>query len=200
MPVNERAHYAKPAIALHWLTAILIAANLVLGLSMARLPISPRKLEWYLVHKSIGLTVLLITALRLGWRLVSPPPAPVAMPAWQRRGAGITHMLLYVLMFAIPISGWVYSSATGVQVVYLGLLPLPDLVQKSRTLGDALLIVHVSLNSLLVVLVCGHIAAALKHHFIDGDAVLVRMLPSIGAGRLRAREADWQGDGGGSRG
>ena len=177
--------YSNTAVALHWLVAALITCNLVLGVSMAGLPISPRKLEWYLVHKSIGLTVFLLTGARLVWRLTHPPPPPVAMPAWQRRSAAITHGLLYVLMFAIPISGWVYSSATGVEVVYLGLVPLPDLVHKSRALADELLIVHITLNSMLVLLVCLHVVAALKHHFVDRDPALARMLPRIG-GRVAA--------------
>lgn len=183
--IAPEAHdrYTKTAIALHWLVAALIAVNLVLGVSMARLPISPRKLEWYIVHKSIGLTVFLLTGLRLGWRLTHRPPAMVPMPDWQRRAAAAAHALLYALMFAIPISGWVYSSATGVQVVYLGLFPLPDLVHKSRALGDALLVVHVTLNSILVALVSLHSVAALRHHFADRDATLARMLPGVG-GRL----------------
>lgn len=192
---SQEAHdrYTKAAVALHWLVAALIAVNLVLGVSMARLPISPRKLEWYLVHKSIGLTVFLLTGLRLGWRATHRPPAMVPMPDWQRRAAAATHALLYALMFAIPISGWLYSSATGVQVVYLGLVPLPDLVHKSRALGDVLLVVHVTLNSLLGLLVCIHVAAALRHHFVDRDEVLLRMLPGLDApspGVGRASRAD----------
>lgn len=173
--MNER--YDRGAIALHWITAALIVANLLLGLSMVPLPISPRKLHWYLWHKSIGLTIFALTSLRLAWRAIRPHPAPVPMPQWQRRAAYASHALLYALLLAIPISGWVYSSATGVSVVYLGIVPLPDLVAKDKALGDALRIVHVALNSLLVAVVCLHIAAAIKHHLVDRDAVLTRMLP-----------------------
>jgi len=171
--------YGRPAIVLHWVTAALIIANWLLGLSMVPMHISPRKLQWYLVHKSIGLTVLFLSSLRLGWRAVRPPPPPVAMPRWQRRAASASHALLYVLLFAIPLSGWLYSSATGVQVVYLGVLPLPDLVPKDRALGDALRLVHVSLNALLFVVFCLHVAAAIKHHVVDRDAALVRILPFV---------------------
>lgn len=196
--MSPEAHdrYTKPAIALHWLVAALIAANLVLGISMARLPISPRKLEWYLVHKSIGLTVFVLTGLRLGWRLAHRPPVMVPMPEWQRRAAATTHALLYALMFAIPISGWVYSSATGVQVVYLALFPLPDLVHKSRALGDVLLVAHVTLNSLLGLLVSIHVAAALRHHFVDRDEVLRRMLPGLDVPSPRVRQASRADPGG----
>ena len=168
--------YDGVAIALHWLTALLIVANLTLGISMVGLPISPRKLHWYLWHKTIGLSVFMLTAARLGWRALHPlPPAP--MPRWQRRASVVAHASLYALMFAIPISGYLYSSATGVQVVWMGVVPLPSLLPKDKALGDALRIVHVTLNTLLVGVVVVHVAAALRHHFVDRDTVLARMLP-----------------------
>lgn len=174
-----QTRYDRAAIALHWVTAALIVANLALGLSMVPLPISPRKLQWYLWHKSIGVTVFLLTSLRLAWRVMRPHPAPVPMPRWQRRAAALSHALLYALLFIVPLSGWIYSSATGVQVVYLGAVPLPNLVPKDKALGDALRIVHLTLNSLLFAVVCIHVAAALRHHFFDRDAALERMLPIL---------------------
>jgi cytochrome b561 len=171
------ARYSNGAIALHWLTAALIVANLLLGLSMVPLPISPRKLQWYQWHKWVGITVFLFTCLRLGWRSVNPAPPPVPMPEWQRRAAAWSHLLLYILLLAIPVSGWLYSSSTGVQVVYLGLVPLPDLVPNDKALAHVLQAVHVSLNFFLFALVCVHSAAALKHHYVDRDYSLKRMLP-----------------------
>lgn len=171
--------YNRGAIALHWITAALIVVNLALGVSMVGLPISPRKLSWYVVHKSIGITIFMLTSLRLAWRALHPHPAPVAMPAWQRRAAAASHALLYVLLLGIPVSGWLYSSATGVQVVYIGLLPLPDLVARNRALGDALRLVHVGLDMLLVAVVCLHAAAAVRHHVVGRDRVLARMLPLV---------------------
>jgi cytochrome b561 len=173
--VDER--YSGGAIALHWLTALLILANLLLGLSMVPLPISPRKLQWYQWHKWIGITVFLLTCARLAWRWANPAPPPVPMAEWQRRAAALSHLALYVLLLAIPVSGWIYSSSTGVQVVYLGLIPLPDLVPSDKALAGALKAVHVGLNFLLFVLVCVHTAGALKHHFVDRDSALRRMLP-----------------------
>lgn len=174
---TQSERYNPGAIALHWITAVLIVVNLVLGVSMVGLPISPRKLNWYLWHKSIGLTVFLLTSLRIAWRLVRPHPAPVPMPAWQTRAARVSHAALYVLLFVIPVSGWIYSSATGVQVVYLGLVPLPNLVPKDRALGEVLRLVHITLNSLLVAVATVHAGAALRHHIVDRDSVLARMLP-----------------------
>jgi len=171
------ARYGGVAIALHWATALLIVANLLLGLSMVRLALSPQKLQWYQWHKWIGITIFLLTSLRVLWRLRHPPPPPVPMPEWQRRAATVSHVALYVLLLLIPLSGWVYSSATGVQVVYLGLFPLPDLVAKDRTLAAVLRVTHLTLNSALFALVCVHVGAALRHHFVQRDDVLHRMLP-----------------------
>ena len=176
-PVETRDRYNGAAIVLHWLTAVLIVANIGLGLSMVPLPISPRKLQWYIWHKWIGITVFLLTCARLGWRRVRAPPAPVAMPEWQRHAATVTHLLLYALLLLVPISGWLYSSATGVQVVYLGLIPLPDLVPNDKTWAAVLRATHLTLNFTLFALVCVHAAAAFKHHFVDRDPVLIRMLP-----------------------
>lgn len=171
------ARYSAAAIALHWLTALLVVANLLLGLSMVPLPITPRKLYSYQWHKWIGITVFLLTCARLAWRRVHSPPPPVAMAEWQRRAAAASHVLLYALLLLIPVSGWLYSSSTGVQVVYLGLVPLPDLVPNDKALAAVLRAIHLTLNFLLFALVCVHSAAALKHHFVDRDPALIRMLP-----------------------
>ena len=171
--------YSSTAIALHWITAVLIVANLLLGLSMVPMPLSPQKLQWYLWHKGIGVTVFLVTALRLAWRTVHPAPPPVDMPAWQQRAAEWSHALLYVLMLVTPLTGWIYSSATGVQVVYLGLIELPDLVSKDRALASVLRIVHISSNVAMFGIIALHAAAAFKHHFVDRDAALLRMLPRL---------------------
>lgn len=175
------ARYDNTAVALHWLTALLILANLGLGLSMVPLHITPLKLHLYLWHKWIGITVFLLACARVAWRWAHPAPPPVAMAEWQRRAAAASHLLLYAFLLVVPVSGWLYSSATGVQVVYLGFLPLPDLVPKSKPLANVLRGVHVTLNFLLFALVCVHTAAALKHHFADRDPALRRMLPAFGS-------------------
>ncbi len=102
------------------------------------------------------------------------------MPDWQRKVAAATHVLLYVLMFAVPLSGWLMSSAKGFQTVWFGVLPLPDLLNKSETLGDALQQVHMLLNFSMAALVLAHVGAALKHYFIDRDDILRRMIPLLG--------------------
>jgi len=177
MTTQAPPRYTSTAVVLHWLAAALIVCGFALGLSMVPLPLSRRKLEWYLWHKSIGITVFLLTCVRLAWRTAHPPPVPPPMPDWQRRAASVSHGALYVLLLLIPVSGWLYSSATGVQVVYLGLVPLPDLVPKDKALAAILRACHVTLNFTLLALVCVHAAAALRHHFVDRDTVLWRMLP-----------------------
>lgn len=171
--------YTGTAMALHWLVALLIFATIPLGLTMVELPLSPTKLKLYSYHKWIGVTVFLLAAARLAWRATHPaPPPPPGTPAWQRTAANVTHGLLYVLLFAVPISGWLMSSALGFQTVYLGVVPLPDLLPKDKALGEALKFVHRFLNYTLAALLLLHIGAALKHHLLDRDDVLRRMLPS----------------------
>jgi cytochrome b561 len=124
--------------------------------------------------------VFILAVARAAWRLTHPPPPmPEATPRWERRAAAFSHAALYVLLIAIPLSGWLMSSALGVQTVYFGVLPLPDLLAKDKALGEALKVVHVVLNAVLGVLVTAHVAAALKHHFLDRDDVLHRMLPFV---------------------
>jgi cytochrome b561 len=170
--------YTRTAIALHWAVALLIFVAFPLGIYMQDLPLSPQKLKLYAYHKWIGITVLLLAATRLAWRLRHPaPPPPARMPAWQRRAAGAVHAALYALMLAVPLSGWTMSSAKGVPTVWLGWLRLPDLVPKDEALGEALRLLHFGLNLALATLVIVHVAAALKHRFVDRDDVLQRMLP-----------------------
>jgi cytochrome b561 len=168
--------YTTPAIVLHWLVALLIFAGFPLGLYMVDLPLSPDKLKLYSYHKWLGVTVLLLVAVRLSWRLThSPPPLPASVAAWQRHVSAIVHGLLYVLMVAIPLSGWLMSSAKGFQTVWFGVLPLPDLLEKNRELGELLAEVHKFLNFTLLALVVVHVAAALQHHFIERQPFLQRM-------------------------
>lgn len=174
---TTNTRYTNTAIALHWLVALLIFAAFPLGMYMHDLSLSPTKLQLYSYHKWIGITVLLLTVLRIVWRAThTPPTLPDSLPRWQHIASHATHQLLYVLIFVVPLSGWLMSSAKGFKTVWLGILPLPDLISKDKALGDLLSNVHASLNYLLLALVVLHIAAALKHHLIDRDEVMNRML------------------------
>jgi cytochrome b561 len=168
--------YSNTAIVLHWLVALLIFAAFPLGVYMHDLPLSPIKLQLYSYHKWIGITVLLLAVLRVVWRVThTPPPLPDSLPRWQKIASDATHQFLYVLLFVVPLSGWLMSSAKGFKTVLFGVLPLPDLVGKDKALGELLANVHANLNYLLLALVVLHIAAALKHHFVDKDGVMLRM-------------------------
>lgn len=170
--------YTVTAQALHWLMALLILANLPLGWVMTELALSPLKLKLYAWHKWIGVTLFLLAVLRLAWRATHAAPAlPPGTPGWQRAAAGVSHVLLYLMTLAIPLSGWLMSSAKGFQTVWFGVLPIPDLLGRDEALAERLDAAHVWLNYTLAAVLSLHVAAALKHHYIDRDAVLLRMLP-----------------------
>lgn len=170
--------YTRTAKSLHWLMAILFFGLLALGFYMADLPLSPQKLQFYSWHKWAGVTAFLLVWLRLFWRVTHRPPAlPASMPKLMQFAAHAGHLALYLLMIAIPLSGWLMSSAKGFQTVWFGVLPIPDLLDKNKELGELLALAHKSLNLLFVAVIAGHVGAALKHHLIDKDDILTRMLP-----------------------
>ena len=146
------AGYTSLAKALHWTTAALVLGMLGVGLWMTGLPIGLLKLQIYGWHKWIGLTVLVLTLLRLGWRWYAPPPPlPDTITRWERKAAPLAHAALLVLLLAMPVSGWLMSSAAGVSVVWFGVLPLPDLVPRDPDLFKALRTTHYVLSRLLIV-------------------------------------------------
>ena len=175
---NDR--YTSTAIALHWIIFVLIAGGFALAVYMVDLPVSPQKLRYFAWHKWTGVTVFALALVRAAWRLTHrAPPWEAQIPAWQQRAAAVMHAVLYALIVVIPLTGWIYSSATGVPTVYLGIVQLPDLVAKDKALAELLKSVHVTLNYTLLTLVVAHMAAALQHHFIARDGVLKRMLPFV---------------------
>lgn len=173
--------YSRTAIALHWLIAAGIFVAFPLGVYMSDLPLSPDRLKLFSWHKWLGITILMLAVLRLLWRAGHKPPAPVNMARWQQWSSRTVHVLLYLLIFAIPLSGWLMSSAKGFQTVWFGVVPLPDLISKDKAMGRLLTDVHETLNFTLLGLVALHAAAALKHHFFDRDSTLRRMLPILRA-------------------
>lgn len=173
-------NYTKTAIFLHWLMALGLITAFSLGIYMVDLPLSPQKFKFYAWHKWLGITLFALVIIRLTWRLTHPvPQLPTITPVWEQYTAQLVHFLLYFLMLAIPLSGWLMSSAAGFSVVFLGWIPLPDLVAKNKELADLLKQIHGTLNFSLLSLVILHLLAALKHHFIAKDHVLVQMLPLL---------------------
>ena len=175
---NNWQTWGSLSIGLHWLTLIFILSLAIVGLFMTELANGPLKIQVYALHKSFGLTVLGLTIIRLVWRLFSITPKITAnTPTWQNLIAKLTHGLLYLLLFAMPISGWLYNSAAGFPLKYFGLFKLPKLSDYSPELkqlaGDA----HETFFYILALLMLIHAGAALKHHYLDNDTTLIRMLP-----------------------
>ena len=168
--------YTRTAITLHWTVGALVITGLAMGWIMTDMASSPLKLQVYSWHKWIGITVLALFVVRALWRLTHPAPAPVPMPAWQRRAARFLHGFLYAMLLVQPITGWLFSNASGRSIVYLGLIPLPNLVGKDKALAGMLRELHETGAMLLAIAVGLHLLAALKHHFFDRDDTLRRML------------------------
>lgn len=164
----------------HWLIAALIIVQAGIGLTMVTLPKRPDIIPIYSLHKSIGLTILALAVLRLLWRFASRHPAlPAHAPSWERGTARATHIALYVLLFATPLSGWLFDSASSLRPLFWwGVLKMPNLIGGPdatwKVIGHTL---HVTLFWTLFTVTVLHIGAALKHHFIDRDKVLLNMLP-----------------------
>ncbi len=183
MPAAER--YSRIAIALHWLIALAIIGNLIGGLS----------LDWFLegggpairsrglviigLHKSLGLTIILLTMLRIGWRLVNPPPPlPAHMTGLERRLARLSHGAFYVLMLVLPLSGWALASTGRAPIMWFGLSGLPRLPvagTQRGLFGES----HAFLAWAMIALLALHLLAALKHHVLDRDDVVAGMLPWV---------------------
>jgi cytochrome b561 len=180
MSGTTATRYHPLARALHWLLGLAIVSNFALGIYMHELPFSPDRLQYYSWHKWAGVLILVFSAVRLLTRLVSPPP-PLpqaiegAMPGWQKRAHHATHFGLYLLFFAVPLSGWAFSSAAGFPVVLFGVWPLPDFVPVSESLAEILKEVHKFAALGMAALVLLHVAGALKHHIVDRDGLLGRM-------------------------
>ena len=164
----------------HWLISISVIALLVVGFYMHDLPNTPDKIKIYALHKSFGITVLALMTLRLVWRVAfdgKRPPMPAGMPRWQRIGADISHVMLYVLVFAQTLSGWAFNSAANFPLRWFGQFSVPKLVQPDKELRALAGDVHEFVAWALIVFIVLHVLAALKHHFVDRDATLARMLP-----------------------
>lgn len=186
-----RRRYSGVAIILHWLIAALILINIRLGLQYETLRgfAQFQTLQW---HKSVGITILLLTVLRLAWRLVHPPPPfPAAMPRWQRRAALWTHRAFYAVMLGLPLTGWVIVSAspTNIRTVLYNTLPWPHLgfvhgwpLETRKAIEAGFVVLHHQLGILLYGLLSLHVAAALKHHFGNRDDTLAGILPRLPRG------------------
>lgn len=179
-PARAAVRYGAVAIALHWLTALLVIGLAGIGFWMTDLKLSPTKIEIYNWHKWFGLTVLALTAIRIAWRATHPPPPLLLATRAKRALAHGVHGLMYALLLAMPITGWLQNSAAGFPLTWFGLFRVPPLIERNRQVFEFWQDVHSALAVVLLVLVALHVAAALKHRFVDRDATLARM----GLGRM----------------
>ncbi len=170
--------YTTTAIALHWLIAVAVVAQIAFGWWMLQVPKDPvgPRVNAFNLHKSIGLTLLLLVAIRIAWRATHRPPTLPPMPAWQANAARLNHWILYACLVVQPLSGYVGSAVSGYPVRYFGLL-LPGWAPKNIPLKELLSVVHFVSSWILVAAITLHIAAALKHQFVDRDQLLRRMWP-----------------------
>ena len=170
-------YWGRFSIALHWFTFALVLCVAGIGLVMDELPSGPGKLQVYALHKSLGLTVLFVTALRLAWRLFERRPELLPGPGWQRALARLTHVGLYLLLLLVPLSGWWYNSTAGFPLRWFGLFKLPPLGEFDRALKAQANQTHELLFWLLAATIALHALASLWHHYRVRDRTLARMLP-----------------------
>jgi len=168
---------------LHWLVAGMLVVQFVLA-KLADLAeeadSAVRELALLANHKSVGITILILVIVRLVWRLRKPPPAlPATMPKWQVTASHVSHWSLYVLLLAMPVSGWLMSSASAYSVSWFNLFQLPDFVAPDPELKDVFEAAHEVIGKLLIVVAGIHVLAAIKHFAIDKDGVLARMISSV---------------------
>jgi cytochrome b561 len=180
---NTASAWGWPAKLLHWLMALVVLAMLALGFAMVWLTADlGTQLRLYQLHKSLGLLALALVLVRLAWRsLNQAPELPAGMPAWERAAARLTHAALYALLLLLPLTGWFMAAASplGVPTVVFGLFTLPHPIGPSEAVEDVLQVVHAVLAALLALLLILHVGGALKHHLVQHDDVLVRMLPRL---------------------
>jgi len=175
---NTTERWGAGAKCLHWTLALAIFVMMALGWIMTAWPKSPAKFEMYFVHKSLGIVILALMVLRLCWRLLNPTPRlPKTLKPYERVLAHGTHALLYLLLLAMPVSGWVINSAANFPLKVFGLFNLPPLVGPDKAVQGQAEVVHLWLFWIVAGLLVMHIGAALKHHFVLRDEVLARMLP-----------------------
>jgi cytochrome b561 len=172
--------YRWPTIGIHWLTVLLIIAAYVLATILEDMTLSPQKLKLYSWHKWVGITVLFLLPLRLLFRFLDPLDHRAGLTALEVKASAAVHGVIYLLLIAVPMFGWLHSSAAGFPVVWLGVLPLPDMVGKDKALAEVFKELHEGSVNLLIALVVMHAAAALYHHHIRRDGVLARMVPWLG--------------------
>lgn len=181
---NTELSWGTPAKLLHWAVAALVFMQIALGWAAVTWRLSPTKLDLFVLHKSIGMLVLVLMVMRVAWRAFNTAPSlPADMPPLERRAAHTSHLLFYLLLLFMPITGWIVTSAANIPFRIFWVIPLPAIVESDKALADAVARLHFVLFVALSLLLTLHIGAALRHHFLKHDDVLARMLPDTGRAR-----------------
>jgi cytochrome b561 len=181
---NTDAAWGAPARLLHWAIALLVLVQIGSGWAAVKWPLSPTKLDLYVWHKSTGMLILVLMTVRIAWRLANIAPSlPTGMKPVERIAAQGSHLLLYLLLILMPITGWIVSSASNIPFRIFWVIPLVSIADPDKAIADAAARVHFALFVALSLLLVVHIGAALRHHFLKRNDVLVRMLPGRGAAR-----------------
>lgn len=174
---NTSTQYGIVIILLHWIMAILIVGMVALGLYMVRIPVSLFKLQLFGWHKEFGILILMLAMFRIVWRIGNITPLlPETIPNWQKFAAHAVHWAFYFFMFAIPITGILLTSAAGVPPSFFGLFVIPEIITPNEHMRYLLTVIHQWLAYALILTFFAHVGAALKHHFINKDNILRRML------------------------
>lgn len=180
-PLQRTADYGALAKLFHWMILALVALQFTIGWLMPDIRRGMQPENWMNLHLSIGLLILALMSLRALWRLVhGAPPPEASLPPWQRIAAGLVHLLLYLVVFALTLSGWLFASMRGWTITVFGMVPVPRLVAEGSPLGSALGRWHGTLSWVLLAIIGAHVAAALAHAFVFRDGVMRRMLPGFG--------------------
>ncbi len=177
---NTPDSYGSVAKWFHWFMAVIIFGLIVAGLTMEALPNGPFKFKIFGLHKSFGITILMLAFFRLFWKMKNKAPTlPDSLNNVEKCLAHLGHGALYFLMFSLPLSGWMMSSAAGFPVSVFGLFTLPNLVAPDPRTKAEFIEIHENMAWLLIGLLVLHIAAALMHHFYHKNTILRRMLPFV---------------------
>lgn len=181
---NTVLSWGAPAKLLHWAVAALVFVQIPLGLAAVSWRLSPTKLDLFVWHKSTGMLILVLMVIRVVWRSANVAPSlPADMRPLERLAAHLSHLLLYLVLLLMPVTGWIVNSAANIPFRMFRLIPIPPIVEPNKTMADAAARVHLVLLVVLSLLLVVHIGAALQHHFLKRNDVLMRML--LGAGSTK---------------